>query len=214
MNEPLHEPTSAAGADSELSYLKDGGQPAVAELYSRYRDRLERMINFRLDRRLYGRVDPADVLQEAYIEVARRISDYLDAPQVSFFVWARQITWQTLLTVHRRHFGQKRDPGQEVPIHRQPTNATSFSIARQLVGQLTTPSQAAMREEQFGQLRQAIEQMNETDQEILALRHFEQLTNSEVAEILNLKETTASNRYVRALKRLREILEVMPIFQQ
>lgn len=192
----------------EVEYLSQQGESAVAELFSQYRDRLEGMVDFRLDRRLIGRIDPADVLQEAYIEVSRRIGDYLAHPTVSFFVWVRQITWQTLLMVHRRHLGQKRNARQDVSLHvRGNGMATSLSLAQQLVAELTSPSQAAMREERLSVLREAIDGMDEIDREILALRHFEQLSNAEVAEILELKKTAASNRYIRALKRLKAALE-------
>ncbi len=198
---------TAALAIDELEFLNSDTAEAVAELFSRYRGRLLRMVTLRLDRRLYGRIDAADVLQEAYLEVSRRIDSYLSDPRVSFFVWARQITWQTLLTAHRRHFGQKRNPGHEQRGRWDSCgDETSFPLAEQLVGQLTSPSQAAMRAERLTHLRTAIDAMDETDREIIALRHFEQLGNSEAAEILGLKETAASNRYVRALTRLKQTL--------
>ncbi len=193
----------------EIELLTKGGEQAVAELFSKYREPLLRMVDFRLDRRLYGRVDSTDVLQESYLEVARRIAEYLKEPAVSFFVWARQITWQNLLMTHRRHLGaQKRNAAQEIPLHgRANLNATSLSLAAQLVAHMTSPSQAAMREERLVQLRAALESMDEIDREVLALRHFEHLSNNEVAEILSLQKTAASNRYIRALKRLKEILD-------
>ena len=100
--------------DEVVEKLSAGREAAVAEYFSEFQSRLERMVEFRLDQRLRGRVDPADVLQEAYIEIARRIDDYISAPTVAFYVWVRQITWQTLVSVHRRHLGQKRHPNQEV----------------------------------------------------------------------------------------------------
>ncbi len=198
----------------EIAYLRSGGEHAVAELYSKYREQLRRMVDFRLDRRLYGRVDSADVLQDAYIEVARRIGEFLKEPAVSFFVWARQLTWQILLKTHRHHLGvQKRDVRKDVFIDRtDDPNATSVSLAARLIAEMTSPSLAAIKEERTEQLRQALETMDEIDREVLALRHFEHLTNTEVAEVLGIQKTAASNRYVRALERLREILnEVMGI---
>lgn len=196
----------------ELEQLEKGGEQAVAELFSKYRDRFERMVAFRLDRRLYGRIDADDVLQEAYLEISRRIGDYLKDPYTSFFVWARQITWQTLLMAHRRHLGsQKRNAGLEVALHRRGAgDATSMSLAAHLVAHLTSPSQAAIREERYSQLREALQKMDEIDREVLALRHFEHLGNNEVAEVLGIQPKAASNRYVRALKRLQEIVTAMP----
>jgi len=206
---------SAAPLRDELQRLLAGGEQALAELFSEHQDRLERMVHYRLDQRLYGRVDVSDVLQEAYLEVSRRIQDYLDRPTVPFFIWLRQITSQILIDTHRRHLAKMRDANQEVRIHRDNyVNASSHSLAAQLVGNLTSPSRAAMRDEILNQLRTALDGMEELDREVLALRHFEELTNNEVAEVLGLQKAAASNRYVRALKRLRAILDEYSLFSQ
>lgn len=193
----------------EIELLRNGGPQAIADLYSKYRTQLERMVDFRMDRRLYGRVDAADILQDSYMEIARRVDSYLENPAVSFFVWARQITWQTLLTAHRSHLGaQKRDARQEVRLHGGGySQGTSVSLASRLVGDVTSPSQGAIRDERAQQLRTALDSMDSIDREVLALRHFEQLSNKEVSEILELSKTAASNRYVRALERLKEIMD-------
>lgn len=204
--------SSSEHFDGEIQRLRTGGIEATAELFSSYRNQLLRMVEFRLDRRLYGRIDAGDILQEAYMEVARRIDSFLDDPQVSFFVWARQITWQTLLMAHRAHLGvQKRDARQEVALGAGRTQGTAVSLASRLAGDVTSPSQGAIRDERAAQLRLALDSMDEMDREVLALRHFEQLSNKDVAEVLSIQKTTASNRYVRALRRLKEIMdEVMP----
>ena len=201
------DPSTGVNLD-ELEQLRTGGQEAVAELFSKYHDRLGRMVRFRMDSRLSGRVDPEDILQEAYMEVARRVQDYIDQPSVPLFVWLRQITWQILVDTHRRHLVVKaRNVNAEV--RRMPAGAgmTSVSLAARLVGGLTSPSQAMLREERLIQVREALEEMDEIDREVLALRHFEQLTNNEVAEVLGLQKAAASNRYVRALARLKQILD-------
>jgi RNA polymerase sigma-70 factor, ECF subfamily len=191
----------------ELEKLKSGNEDAVAEVFSVYRDKLQRMIRFRLDRRLYGRVDTTDVLQDVWLESARRIQDYTNNPVVPFFVWLRQLAFQIIIDLHRRHLGaQKRNVSQEISLGQDRCD-TSISIAAHLVGDLTSPSQAVMREERMGQLREALNNMDEIDREVLALRHFEELSNNEVAEVLGIRKTAASNRYVRALKRLKEVLE-------
>jgi RNA polymerase sigma-70 factor (ECF subfamily) len=197
----------ASAVPDEVDLLRSGSQDVLAARFLHYRDRLERMVDFRLDPRLWGRVDPADIVQEAYIEVARRIDSFLAAPKVTLFVWLRQITWQTLLDVHRRHLGQKRNAGQDLSLDERRGDSTVSPLAQQLAGSLTSPSQAAMRNERVGQLKQALQQMSHIDREILVLRHFEQLSNGEVAEILRLSKTAASNRYMRALKRLRQCLD-------
>ncbi len=184
------------------------GEAALGAVFARHQRPLERMIEFRLDERMRGRVDPEDVLQEAFIEASRRLKEYLVLPNVSFYVWLRQITYQTLLTVQRRHFGQKRDPRLEVD-GRASTNqdATCLSIFSAFVGQLTTPSQVLMKQEQLDQLKQILAEMDEIDREVLALRHFEHLTNNQIAESLGISVTAASNRYVRAMTRLSDVAQ-------
>ena len=189
--------------------ISAGGQEMVADLFQQYKAPLSRMINFRLDRRLYGRVDAADVLQEAFLTIIQRYPEYIENPCVTFFVWMRQLTFQTLMLVHRRNFSvKKRDVNREVSINRgDSSDATSLSIAAQLADDITSPSHAAMRGERSEQLKLALAEMDEVDREVLALRHFEQLSNKEVSEVLGLTKTAASNRYIRAMERLKIILD-------
>lgn len=197
--------------ESQIEVLRRGGSKAVAELFESFRPKFERMISFRLDRRLYGRVDPGDILQEAYVEIDRRIEQFLDNPEVSFFIWARGIAWQVLLKTHRNHLEiQKRDARKEQQLG-GPAALTSTSIASRLAGDFTSPSHGAIQKERHGQLHTALELMDPIDREVLALRHFEQLSNSQVSELLGIGKTAASNRYVRALQRMKSILESLEI---
>jgi RNA polymerase sigma-70 factor (ECF subfamily) len=193
-----------------------GDQNALAEAFGSFRSRLKRMVQLRLDRRLQGRVDPSDVLQEAYLDLARRAVDYLAHPSLPFFLWLRLLTGQRLLAIHRQHLGAKmRAVGKEAHLgHGAMPQATSASLAAQLLGRLSTPSQAAMRAEMQHRLQEALNSMDPIDREVLVLRHFEELSNDETAEVLGLQKAAASNRYVRALKRLRSILQSMPGFSE
>jgi RNA polymerase sigma-70 factor, ECF subfamily len=182
--------------------------PEVGRLFMDHWDRLHRMVEMRLDRRLHGRIDPSDVLQEAYIEVARSLPNYLENPEIPIFLWLRHITGVRLKAVHRRHLGTKiRDAGREVragSLHLP--QASSVSLAAQFLGRLTSPSQAAARAEVQLRVQVALDELAPLDREVLSLRHFEQLSNAEVAQVLEIGETAASNRYVRALKRLGQAL--------
>lgn len=193
---------------ADVAALEAQGEEALAESFSHFGPRLDKMIRFRLDQRLWGRVDPSDVLQEAYLEAAARLKAYLARPEVPVFVWLRTVTEQVLVNVHRRHLGAKiRDARVEVSMHRkQGGQATSYCLAARLIGKMTSPSQAAIREEMIDQLRSAFDKMDPIDREVLALRHFEELGNNEVAEILGLQKAAASNRYVRALNRLKTVM--------
>src|SRR6516165_4868731 len=205
--------TSDSGSSDDVLRRAGTGDPnALAELFARHRDQLRRMVRLRLDRRLQGRVDPSDVLQEAQVEILRRAAEYAADPRVPPFLWLRLITGQRLTALHRRHLGARmRNAGQEVALHRGPIpQATSASLAEMLLGRLTSPTQAAQRAEVRVMLQEALNGMDPLDREVLTLRHFEELSNAEVAQVLGLSKTAASNRYIRALERLREILAGIP----
>jgi RNA polymerase sigma-70 factor (ECF subfamily) len=189
-----------------------GDRVAADDLFSRYRKRLKRMIRLRLSRQLQGRIDDSDILQEAYLEAGKRLPDYLRDRPLPFFLWLRHIAGQKLIDAHRRHLGaEKRDAACELSLHRGPMPAaSSASLAARLLGQLTSPSQAAIKAEARLRVQEALNEMDALDREVLALRHFEQLSNAETAEVLELNESTASSRYLRALKRLKEALEQFP----
>jgi RNA polymerase sigma-70 factor (ECF subfamily) len=207
---------AVGGADGLACRLRQGDQEALAVLFSQHRDRLWRMVNFRMDRRLLGRVDSDDVLQEAYLAAAQRLGHYRDESSDSSFIWLRMVVLQTLTDVHRHHLGaQMRDADREVDLrgwHNPQT--TSASLAAILLGRLTSPSQAAARAEMFDEAERAISTLDPLDQEVLALRHFEELSNSEVAEVLGIQQKAASIRYVRALKRLKAVMSQLPGFSE
>ena len=193
---------SSEATEALLERALGGDCGALAELFEQHRDRLERMVRLRLDRRLQGRLDPADVLQEAYLDVARRFPEYRADPAVPFFLWLRLLTGQRLIDLHRRHLGAKmRDAGLEISLHhgRFP-QASSASLAELLMGRLTTASRAAIRTETQRRVQEALNAMDPIDREVLVLRHFEMLSNEETAQLLGLKHSAASNRHMRALK--------------
>jgi RNA polymerase sigma-70 factor (ECF subfamily) len=191
-----------------LERARAGDCGALAELFHQHRGRLERMVHVRLDRRLRGRLDPDDVLQEAYLEVARRFKDYAAGPPMPFFLWLRLVTGQKIVDLHRHHLGTKmRDAALEVSLHRGDfPRASSVSLAELLLGRVTTASQAAIRAETQHRIQAALDAMDAIDREVLALRHFEMLNNEETAQVLGLKPSAASNRHIRALQRFKEIV--------
>jgi RNA polymerase sigma-70 factor (ECF subfamily) len=202
------------GVETEalLDRAAAGDRDALAELFCHYRKRLRQMVRLRLDCRLHGRVDPSDVLQEAYLDLTRQLPAYLEKRELPFFLWLRLLTGQRLMRLHRQHLGAAmRDAGREISLFQEALpQSSSISLAAQLLGKLTSPSQAAMRAEQQLLLQAALDQMDPIDREVIALRHFEELTNQEVAAVLGLSKAAASNRYVRALTRLQSILESIP----
>jgi RNA polymerase sigma-70 factor (ECF subfamily) len=207
-------PDDASQTEELLRRAGAGDQQALVELFARHRDRLRRMVRLRLDRRLQGRVDPSEVLQEGFLEVCRQAAEYVAAPSMPVYLWLRSLTGQRLLAVHRRHLGaQTRDSGQEVSLYRGALpQASSLSLAAQLLGRLTTQAQTALRAEMQIRLQEALNSMDPLDREVLTLRHFEELSNSETATVLGIPRSAASDHYLRALKRLKEILAGLPGF--
>jgi RNA polymerase sigma-70 factor (ECF subfamily) len=196
--------------------IKAGDEQALAAFFTDHTPRLRRLVEFRLNPRLRGRVDPDDVLQEAYLDAVKRRQHFTGTGETELFVWFRLIVQQTLADLHRRHLGaQQRDANREVALHRRGGSATtSVSLAANLIGQLTSPTQAVRRAEVSDRLEAALDRMDAIDREVLALRHFEELSNSEVARELGIQQKAASIRYVRALRRLKEIMTEIPEFQQ
>jgi RNA polymerase sigma-70 factor (ECF subfamily) len=190
------------------SRIRAGDHHALGEFFARHSERLRRMLRLRLDRRLQGRIDPEDVLQEAYVDALRRLGEYAANPRLPPFLWLRMLTVQRLQTLHRLHLGAKcREAGRELSIFNGSLPAAdSRSLAAQLLGRMTTPSRAAIRAEIQIKIQEALDAMDPIDREILALRHFEELNNNETAAVLGIHKAAASNRYVRALRRLKDIL--------
>ena len=195
-----------------IRLASEGDDAGLAELFGRYRKRLRQMVRLRLDRRLQGRVDPSDVLQEAYLDIAQQLPHYLCKREMPFFLWLRLVTGQRMMRIHREHLGAAmRDVGREVSLYKGALpQASSVSLAAQLLGHYTPASEAVSRAEVQIQIQTALNGMEPIDREIIALRQFEELTNAEVAEVLGLEVSTASTRYIRALKRLQAVLEHVP----
>jgi RNA polymerase sigma-70 factor (ECF subfamily) len=195
-----------------IERARAGDANALNAIFTRHRARLRRMVDIRLDRRLQARVDASDVIQDAYLEVAQRLDEYLRDPKLPLFLWLRLVVGQRLMKVHRQHLGtQLRDAGREVSLYREALPAaSSAALAAQLLGKHTSPTQAAVRAERMLRLQEALNTLDPIDREVLSLRHFEELTRAETAQVLGITEGAAAKRYVRALKRLTGLLADMP----
>lgn len=198
--------------DRLVAAAAGGDAASLGELLNRDRDRLRRMVALRLDWRLAGRVDPSDVIQDAQLEAARRLPEYTAAPKIPFFLWLRLITGQRIAQLHRHHLGVRgRNAAREVvlPAASIP-EASSVALAAQLLGRLTDPPDAAAREEVKARLREALDALDPTDREVLALRHFEHLSNAEAAAELGLAPEATKKRHLRAIRRLSGVLARFP----
>src|SRR5262245_17810540 len=195
-----------------LEQVRAGDRAALDELFARHRPRLRRMVELRLDRRLQARIDASDVVQEAYLDAVTRLDEYLREPSYPLFLWLRLIVGERLLKLHRHHLDTRmRDAGLEVSIYRGALPAaSSAALAARLLGQHTSPTQAAVRAERLLRLQEALNTLEAMDREVLSLRHFEEMSLAETALSLGIQESAAAKRYIRALKRLKGILAAMP----
>ena len=197
------------GDEAELiTRARGGDERALAELFHLHQPHLLRMVKLRLAADLQQRLDPADVVQDAWIEVARRFGDWSAREEMPFRVWLRLTTRQSLARAERRHRGtDMRSLKHEEHAFLGRTNMSAFGIADALVASTTSPSQCVHREELRARVLKALEELDEIDREIVALRHFEELSNEDAAAELAIEPAAASKRFARALLRLRPHLE-------
>ena len=181
-------------------------------LFDQYRDRLRRMVELRLDPRLQGRLDASDLVQEAFLDIAADLDAYLDDHKLPPLLRLRLHVGRRLTTLHRRHLGTRmRDAGLEISIYRGALpEASSAALASILLVRQTSPTEAAQRAERMLRVQEALNSLDPIDREVLALRHFEQLSRAEAAPVLGISQEAGAKRSFRALKRRKGILATMP----
>ncbi len=197
---PDHEQTSEL-----LAAAKAGDAGAVNRLLERHRDALRRMIDLRMDHALQRRVDASDIVQDVLVEANRRLSDYLQNPVMPFHLWLRHMAKDRIIDAHRRHRGAaRRSLDREQPLVAAAfLDRSTLDLAVGIVDRELTPAAAATWHELQRRFQAAIDQLDEPDREVVLMRHFEQLSNGEVATALGLSEAAAGMRYLRAMRRLR-----------
>ena len=193
-----------------LDGIRDGKDGAADRLLERHRDPLRRMIEMRMDQKIKQRVDASDIVQEVMIEANRRLQKYLENPVMPFHLWIRQMARDRIIDAHRRHRGsEKRSVDREKSmVAAGAMDRSTMELAAQLCDAEMTPAEAATMRELQKRFQNAIEELDENDREIVVMRHVEQLTNQDVATALGLSEPAASMRYLRAIRRLRSLLNV------
>jgi len=191
-----------------LADVRQGDADAVNRLLDRHRESIRRMIQMRLDNKIQRRIDVSDVVQDVLVEANRRLQAYLENPQMSFHLWLRQIAKDRIIDAHRRHRGSaKRSVDREMPLAVQAADDHStMQLLDQLRDPELTPAAAATQQEMARAVERSIAALGDQDAEIIIMRHYEQLSNQEIAQALGLTEPAASMRYLRAVRRLREML--------
>jgi RNA polymerase sigma-70 factor (ECF subfamily) len=189
--------------DALLDRAAGGDDSARQHLLARHRTRLKRMVAVRMDRRLAARIDPSDVVQEVLAEADRGLGDYLRRRPVAFYPWLRQLAWDRLVELHRKHVrAQRRTVNREEPGGLGLPDESAVELAQRLFDRGGSPSERLVRQEMRGRVRAAIADLAERDREVLVLRHLEQLTTAQTAAVLGISPAAVKARHVRALDRL------------
>lgn len=200
--------TTKPDTEDLLGQAAQGDGTARANLLARHRDRLRKMIAYRLDRRLAARVDPSDVVQEVLIEADGKLDRYLRERPLPFYPWLRELAAERLIALHRRHVqAAKRSVRREEPGLLALPDDSLAVLAERLATSTTSPSRHLLRQEMQQRVRLALSRLPERDREVLVLRHLEQLSVAETAEVLGIREGAVKTRHVRALERLQTLLD-------
>ncbi len=200
--------TASPDTDELLARTANGDRAARDQLITRHRARLRKMVGYHLDRRMRARVDPSDVVQEVLAEASRKLPDYLRQRPLPFYPWLRQMAEAHLFALKRRHLRtQKRTVHREEPGILALPEESAAELASRLVTSATSPSQRLLREEARQRVQAALEQLSSRDRQVLELRHLEQLSVAETAAVLGINEGAVKTRHVRALQRLRNLLD-------
>lgn len=203
--------TQRPDTEELLARAGTGDRSARQELLERHRGRLRQMVALRMDRRMVARVDPSDVVQEALADAAQGLSDYLRDRPLPFYPWLRQLAWERLLQLHRRHLrAQRRSVAREQISIFDIADGSEEALAESLVNSGSSPSARLLAAELRERVRAALEALEPKDREVLVLRYLEQLSTKEIAAVLGLGEAAVKTRHRRALERLRSRLDVQP----
>jgi RNA polymerase sigma-70 factor (ECF subfamily) len=195
-----------------LNSARAGDSAARNALLERHREALRRMVALRMDPVLGRRLDASDIVQDVLVEANRRLSDYLEKTRMPFHLWLRHLARDQMIDAHRMHrVAARRSIDREQAIER-PANddRSAFDLAALLADRQLTPAAAATHHELEQRFLAAIDQLDDIDREVILMRHFEQLSNGEVAQSLELSDAAAGMRYLRAMRRLRELLQDPP----
>ncbi|MEX0679585.1 MAG: sigma-70 family RNA polymerase sigma factor [Pirellulales bacterium] len=194
-----------------LAAARGGDEAARNALLDRHRLALRRMVGMRMDRGLKRRVDASDIVQDVLVEANRRLAEYLESSGMPFQLWLRHLARDRLIDAHRRHHAARRSVDREQPLdHAASGDRSAFDLAALVRDRELTPAAAATHHELELRFQAAIETLDDADREVVLMRHFEQLSNRDVAQALDISESAAGMRYLRAMRRLRALLEEPP----
>ncbi|HZU34678.1 MAG TPA: sigma-70 family RNA polymerase sigma factor [Gemmataceae bacterium] len=201
-------PSHTPDTDELLLRAEQGDAQARQTVLVRHRDRLKLMVSLHLDRRLAARIDPSDVVQEALLQAAQNLDQYLHERPLPFYPWLRQLAWKSLIDLHRRHLhAKRRSVRREEPLAPHLSDQSAMQLAERVLIHQSSPSQRAIRSELRSRIRAALDRLGERDREVLVLRNLEQLSTKETAAVLGIREGSVKTRHLRALERLRALLE-------
>lgn len=202
-------PTATLNTEELLIDAKSGNEVAINQLFGHHQESLRKMIRIRLDKRIQNRIGVSDVLQNVLIDAHRRLRKYLESPSMPFHLWLRQIAKDRMIDSYRRHRGSAKrsvDREQQMTVPRG-SDKSSLNLANLIADSQLTPEVHAIKKEMAKQVNASIALLSRKDSEIIVMRHVDNLTNQEISNVLGLSEPAASMRYLRAIRRLREVIQ-------
>jgi RNA polymerase sigma-70 factor (ECF subfamily) len=195
--------------DALIRQAADGDRSARQQLIALHRERLRRMVAVRMDSRLASRIDASDVVQEALAEADRHLDAYFQERPLPFYPWLRQFAWQRLRHLHRHHVGaRRRSVAREVPCELPLPDHSALDLARRMTASGTSPSRRLIRDEELQRVQAALSRLDPRDREVLVLRYLEGLSTEEIAAVLGIRAGAVKMRHLRALERLRGLLDI------
>jgi RNA polymerase sigma-70 factor (ECF subfamily) len=190
-----------------LDRARAGDRPALGRLLEVYRSYLLVLARVQIGRRLQGKVDASDVVQEAFLGAYRDFPQFRGTTEKEFLAWLRQVLASLLANLVRHYQGtQRRDIRLERQLDRE-LEQSSHALDRALVAPHSSPSHQAVRREQSMLLANALGRLPPEWRDLLILRHLEGLTFPEVARRLGRTLDSVKKLWPRALAGLRQVLE-------
>ena len=200
--------SAAPDTDELLRLVALGDSNARSQLFDRHRDRLQRMVAVRLDHRLAARIDASDVVQEALAEASQKLTDYVRERPVAFYPWLRRLAWENLVRLSEHHLkAQRRTVMREERLNSALPDQSAALLAGTLAASGLSPDRRLIAAELKSRVMSALAELANHDREILVLRYLEQLSNSEIADVLGLSDVAVRSRHMRALDRLTRLID-------
>ncbi len=210
MDERAATPAAAGAPEQLLAQARSGSAEALGALLELYRNYLRILARVEIGRRLQGKLDPSDVVQDTFAEAHRHFPVFRGVDEPQLVRWLRQILAARVANLIRHYVGTQ---GRDVRLEQELATGldnSSHMLGAELAGTLSSPSQAAARREQAVLLADALGRLPSDYRDVILLRNLEGLTFPQVAERMGRTLDSVEKLWLRALARLRQVFGDSP----